>query len=81
MASIRDTLVGLLRDNFRVPEEKIVPEASFNADLGLDSIDLVDLLSLLNQKFDVYYSPFDFESCRTLGEFESRLTALLEKKK
>ena len=76
---VREALVTLLTGSFRVPAENLKPEADLIDDFGLDSIDLVDLLALLNEKFDIFLSPSDFEGCRKLAQFEERLNTLLKK--
>ncbi len=38
---------------FELEKEKLVPEAQLFDDLGLDSLDVVDLIVGLQQKFDV----------------------------
>jgi len=74
---VRETLCTLLTENFRVANASLTPEADLFTDLSLDSLDIVDLLSLLNQKFNVFLSPSDFEGCRKLAQFEVRLTQVL----
>jgi len=74
---VRETLGTLLTGNFRVVNASLAPEADLFTDLSLDSLDIVDLLSLLNQKFNVFLSPSDFEGCRKLEQFEVRLTQVL----
>ncbi|HMO17697.1 MAG TPA: phosphopantetheine-binding protein [Oligoflexia bacterium] len=59
----------LLTEMFGVEEGKILPTASLVDDLGLDSIDTIDLLSRLNDEYLIDASPFDFEGCSTLEAF------------
>jgi acyl carrier protein len=40
-------------DSFEIPPEKITPEAEIFGDLGLDSLDVVDLVVALQKKFNV----------------------------
>ena len=58
---------------FGLKEEALSREKSLSQDLGLDSIDTIDLLTTLNEEFDIDLSPFDFEGCSLLGEFLDRL--------
>ncbi len=38
---------------FEIPPEKLVPEATIFGDLGIDSLDLVDLVVALQKRFGV----------------------------
>lgn len=43
----------VFRDSFEIAPERLVPEAGIFADLGLDSLDMVDLAVALQKKFGV----------------------------
>jgi acyl carrier protein len=47
LASVREILV---RD-FNIPAEKVTPEAQFRGSLGMDSLDVVDLIYFLERAF------------------------------
>jgi acyl carrier protein len=40
-------------DSFEISREKLIPEAKIFGDLGLDSLDIVDLVVALQKKFGV----------------------------
>lgn len=40
-------------ESFEIPLDKLVPEANIFNDLGLDSLDIVDLVVALQKKFGV----------------------------
>jgi acyl carrier protein len=40
-------------DSFEIPPEKIIPEAQIFLDLGLDSLDVVDLVAAIQKRFAV----------------------------
>jgi acyl carrier protein len=44
-------LTEILTRDFRVPREKITPDATFRGNMGLDSLDAVDLIYLLKKTF------------------------------
>ncbi|HPO13703.1 MAG TPA: phosphopantetheine-binding protein [Candidatus Hydrogenedentes bacterium] len=44
---------GVFMESFEIPGEKLVPEAKIFTDLGLDSLDIVDLVVALQKKFGV----------------------------
>ena len=40
-------------DSFEIPPEKITPEAQIFGDLGLDSLDVVDLVAAIQKRFAI----------------------------
>lgn len=48
---VRAKVGEILANDFAVPAEKIKPEASFRGNLGLDSLDAVDLVFFVEQAF------------------------------
>jgi len=63
-AELSSTLTSL----FEIPPEKIVPEARLYEDLGLDSIDAVDLVLRLQEFTGQRFTPEQFQSVRTVGD-------------
>ncbi len=57
----------LIAERLAVSESKIVPEASFIEDLGADSLDTVELLTQLEQEFNITIPDEDAEKITTVG--------------
>ena len=56
-------------DAFEVPAEKLRPEAHIFRDLGLDSLDMVDLVVALQKKFGVQvHGSTEVRQVQTLGD-------------
>ena len=55
-------------DVLSVPEEKVVPEARFAEDLEADSLDLVELVMALEERFDISVPEDDLEGIATVGD-------------
>ena len=56
-------------DSFEIEKSKLVPEANIFVDLGLDSLDVVDLVVALQKKFAVTIRDDErVRSIRTLGD-------------
>ena len=53
---------------FELEAPTVVPEARFDDDLEIDSIDAVDLIDHLSRIFDRRVSPRDFRSVRTVQD-------------
>jgi len=59
----------VFRDSFEIPEEKLQPGANLFTDLGLDSLDTVDLVVALQKKFGVRIRDDErVRQIRTLGD-------------
>ncbi len=58
----------IIADQLGVDEEEIVSEASFIADLGADSLDLVELIMALEEEFDMEIPDEDAEKITTVGD-------------
>jgi acyl carrier protein len=54
---VEQDVIGMVNavfaDSFEIPIEKLKPEAKIFSDLGLDSLDVVDLVVALQKKFGV----------------------------
>jgi len=62
----------VFRDSFEIPEDKLVPEANIFNELGLDSLDIVDLVVALQKKFGVTIRDDErVRTIRTLGDIHS----------
>ena len=70
-------LARYLTDMFEVPEEKIRPDARLYEELGLDSIDALDLVVKLQELTGRRISPQEFKTVRTVGDVVDRVSALL----
>ena len=56
----------VLMEEFEVEESVISLEATFYEDLGLDSLDAIDLIVTLNNFYDIEVEPTESEDIRTV---------------
>ena len=56
----------VLIEEFEVEEGVISPEATFYEDLGLDSLDAIDLIVTLNNFYNIEVEPTESEEIRTV---------------
>lgn len=61
-------LKDVLRELFEIPPEKVTPEAKLFEELGLDSIDAIDLVVKLQALTKRRIAPQDFKMVRTVGD-------------
>ncbi len=58
-----------LVDEFEVEADKIVPEANLKETLGLDSLDYIDLVVVIESNFAFKVKPEDFANITTFQDF------------
>ena len=63
-----ETVKKLLVDELQIDAAAITPEAELSADLGINSIELADLVMLCEEKFDVSIDDDDIHSLLTVGD-------------
>lgn len=63
-----ETVKKLLVEELQIDEAAITPEAELSADLGINSIELADLVMLCEEKFDVSIEDDDVHSLLTVGD-------------
>jgi len=69
-------------DSFEIPKEKLVPDANIFNDLGLDSLDIVDLVVALQKKFGIVIrSDERVRNIRTLGDIYQFILTIKEELK
>ena len=62
-AQVREIIV----EKFQVAPEKVTADAKLDADLGADSLDLVDLMMILEDKFSLEISDEQAEKITSVG--------------
>jgi len=60
-------------EEFEVESSGITPEANFREGLGLDSLDYVDLVVIIEQEFGVKLVEADFKEIVTFEDFYTTL--------
>jgi acyl carrier protein len=53
MSSTFDTVATIISDTSEIPREEITPEAHAIDDLGIDSLDFLDIVFALDKKFGI----------------------------
>ena len=70
-----ETVKNLLVEELQIDEAAITPEAELSADLGINSIELADLVMLCEEKFDVSIDDDDIHSLLTVDDVVKYLEA------
>lgn len=66
--AISQEMIDIIVEQLSVEKEKVVPEASFVDDLGADSLDLVELIMAMEEKFDIEIPDEDAEKIVTVQD-------------
>lgn len=64
-----------LIDEHRVPENLITMEAELAADLGINSLELADLVYTCEEKYDIMIDEEELRNFRTVGDVVTYLEA------
>ncbi|MCL2626199.1 MAG: acyl carrier protein [Cystobacterineae bacterium] len=65
---IEAKIKSIITKKLAVNEDEIKPESSFIEDLGADSLDIVDLLMVMEDEFQIEIPEEDSESIKTVGD-------------
>ena len=66
---IEEKVREFLIEDLEIEEEKIVPEGKLKDDLGIDSLDFVDIVVIVEKKFGFKIKPEEMDGITTLGQF------------
>ena len=67
MSEVQTKVVEIIVDKLGVKAEEVVPEASFTAHLGADTLDSVELIMEFEKAFDIQIPDEDAEKITTVG--------------
>ena len=68
MATVEERVKKIIAEQLGVEEDEVTPEASFVEDLGADSLDTVELVMALEEKFSIEIPDEDAEKILTVGK-------------
>lgn len=74
-----ETLKEIIMEKLNVAEDQINPDARFQEDLGADSLDVVELVMAIEEKFDIEIPDEDAEKIRTVGDAQNYILEKLNK--
>lgn len=75
-------VVHMIAEDMAIEEAELTPAASFKEDLGLDEIDVAELLMQAEHAFGVHpFSEADWESCETVDDFVQLIIRRVEAKR
>lgn len=66
---IEEKVRNFLIEDLEIEEEKIAPEAKLKDDLGIDSLDFVDIVVIVEKNFGFKIKPEEMQRVVTLSQF------------
>ena len=66
--NVEEKVKNIIVEQLRVSADAVVPEASFIDDLGADSLDLVELVMVLEEEFEQEIADEDAEKIETVQD-------------
>ena len=74
---IRQKIVETVAEEFELDQEQLIPEATLYDDLGLDSLDAVDLVVAMEKAFGVKLANEEaVKSVRTVGDLNELIITM-----
>ena len=71
-----EKIQAMLAEELNLPVSKVTADAKIVEDLGADSLDVVELLSRLEDEFDITIPDDDVENLVTVGDVAAELERL-----
>jgi acyl carrier protein len=66
---IEEKINAFLVDDLEIDEENIFPEAKLKEDMGIDSLDYVDIVVIVEKTFGFKIVPQEMTNVKTLSQF------------
>jgi acyl carrier protein len=77
--AIKDRVIELIIENLEVDPDKLAPEAKFIDDLGVSSMDLWELVLVMEDEFDLEVPDEDLEKIVTIQDAISFIESHVDK--
>lgn len=77
--SVTEDVLDIIAENQRIPREKVTLDSRFE-ELGMDSMDAVNILFTLEEKFDINVPDDDARQIRSIREMVEGVQKLVDAK-
>lgn len=73
---MEEKIISIIAEQLSANEDEITMETSFSEDLGADSLDLFELVSALEEEYEVEIASEELEKLLTVGDVVNYLKEL-----
>ncbi len=73
-----EKIQAMLAEELSIPVAQVTPDAKIVDDLGANSLDVVELLSQLEEEFDIVIPDDDIENLETVADVAAALEKLVK---
>lgn len=63
-----EKIIDIIRDQLNIDDVEITEETSFKDDLGVDSLDLLELVMAFEEEYSIELDPEELEGIQTVGD-------------
>ena len=63
-----EKIVSIIRTQLNIDDVEITEETSFKDDLGVDSLDLLELVMAFEEEYNIELNPEELEGISTVGD-------------
>lgn len=63
-----DRIIEIIKDQLGVADVEITEETNFKDDLGVDSLDLLELVMAFEEEYNIELNPEELEGIATVGD-------------
>lgn len=78
MTKLEEKIINLISENLGVAKEEITSESSFRKDLGVETIDISDLLTKIQEEFNLDLEEIESEKIKTVKQLINLVAAEVE---
>jgi acyl carrier protein len=75
---IEEKVRAFLIDDLEIEEENIYPESRLKEDMGIDSLDYVDIVVIVEKNFGFKIKPQEMATVKTLSQFYDYIESKVE---
>ena len=63
-----DRIIDIIREQLNIDDVEITEDTSFKDDLGVDSLDLLELVIAFEEEYSIELDPEELEGIQTVGD-------------
>lgn len=63
-----DRIIDIIREQLNLDDVEITEDTSFKDDLGVDSLDLLELVMAFEEEYNIELDPEELEGVQTVGD-------------